>query len=70
VRLVYDFAVEQEGASASSVVTGTFAAVAADVVARGGSPGVLPPEAGLPADVVLEALAERGLRVRRSEESL
>jgi len=70
VRLVYDFAVEQEGASASSVVTGTFAAVAADLVAQGGSPGVLPPEAGLPAGAVLEALAERGLHVRRSEQPL
>jgi saccharopine dehydrogenase-like NADP-dependent oxidoreductase len=67
VRLVYDFAVEQEGASASSVITGTLAAVAADVVAQGGSPGVLPPEAGLPAGAVLDALAERGLHVRRSE---
>jgi saccharopine dehydrogenase-like NADP-dependent oxidoreductase len=70
VRLVYDFAVEQEGTSASSVITGTFAAVAADLVARGGSPGVLPPEGGLPAGAVLEALAERGLHVRRSEQPL
>jgi saccharopine dehydrogenase-like NADP-dependent oxidoreductase len=70
VRLVYDFAVEQEGASASSVITGTFAAVAADLVARGGSPGVRPPEAGLPAGAVLDALAARGLHVRRSELSL
>jgi saccharopine dehydrogenase-like NADP-dependent oxidoreductase len=70
VRLVYDFAVEQEGASASSVVTGTLAAVAADLVARGGPPGVLPPEAGLQARAVLQALAERGLHVQRSEHPL
>jgi lysine 6-dehydrogenase len=67
-RLVYDFAVEQEGRSASSVITGTLAAVAADLVARCGQAGVLPPEAGLPAGGVLEALAARGLEVRRSEQ--
>jgi saccharopine dehydrogenase-like NADP-dependent oxidoreductase len=70
VRLVYDFAVEHDGASASSVVTGSFAAVAADLVARGGPPGVLPPEAGLPAREVLDALAERGLHVRCPEQPL
>jgi saccharopine dehydrogenase-like NADP-dependent oxidoreductase len=70
VRLVYHFAVEQEGASASSVITGTFAAVAADLVAQGGSAGVFPPEASLPAASVLEALAERGLGVERSEQPI
>jgi len=70
VRFVYDFAVECAGASASSVITGTFAAIAADLVARGGCPGVLPPEAGLPADAMLAALAERSLHVRRSEHAL
>src|SRR5262249_33711100 len=45
VTLVYDFAVEQVGRSASSAITGTVAAIAADLVARGGEPGVVPPEA-------------------------
>jgi saccharopine dehydrogenase-like NADP-dependent oxidoreductase len=64
IRLIYDFAVEYEGASASSRVTGRVAAVAADLVAAGGLLGVHPPEGGLDADAVLAALAERGLEVR------
>ena len=36
--LTYDFAVEPVGRSASSTITGTVAAIAADMVARGGEP--------------------------------
>ena len=43
--LTYDFAVEAVGRSASSTITGTVAAIAADMVARGGPAGVHPPEA-------------------------
>ncbi len=52
VTLVFDFAVEQVGRSASSAITGTVAAIAADLVARGGPAGR--PPAGRcvrPADV-------------------
>jgi len=43
-ELVYDFAVESVGVSASSRITGTFAAICADLVAGGGAPGVWPPD--------------------------
>jgi len=67
VELVYDFAVEHEGASASSRITGTFAAICADLVARGGGrPGVQPPEAAFAPGNVLEALEQRGMPVRIS----
>jgi lysine 6-dehydrogenase len=67
VELTYDFTVEHEGASASSRITGTFAAICADLVAAGGGvPGVVPPEGAFaPADV-LRALEERGMPVLRS----
>jgi saccharopine dehydrogenase-like NADP-dependent oxidoreductase len=67
VTLVYDFAVEQVGRSASSAITGTVAAIAADLVARGGAPGVVPPEAAFDPHGFVDALALRGLRVQASE---
>ncbi len=67
VTLTYDFAVEQVGRSASSAITGTVAAVAADLVARGGEPGVVPPEAAFDPQGFVDALALRGLEVRGSE---
>ena len=60
VSLVYDFAVEQVGRSASSAITGTVAAIAADLVARGGPTGVHPPEGAFDPRAFLDALAERG----------
>jgi lysine 6-dehydrogenase len=63
VTLIFDFAVEQVGRSASSVVTGTVAAIAADLVARGGRLGVHPPEGAFDPRQFLAALAERGLTV-------
>jgi saccharopine dehydrogenase-like NADP-dependent oxidoreductase len=67
VTLVYDFAVEQVGRSASSAITGTVAAIAADLVAQGGAPGVVPPEAAFDPQGFVDALALRGLRVEASE---
>ncbi len=67
VSLVYDFAVEQVGRSASSAITGTVAAIAADMVARGGPAGVVPPEGAFDAGVFLAALAERSLTVAERE---
>src|SRR3954468_1003748 len=67
VTLVYDFAVEQVGRSASSTITGTVAAIAADVVARGGPAGVIPPEGAFDAAAFLAALAERDLVVTERE---
>jgi len=64
VSLVYDFAVEATGRSASSAVTGTVAAIAADLVARGGDAGVRPPEAAFDPRAFVRALALRGLEVR------
>jgi saccharopine dehydrogenase-like NADP-dependent oxidoreductase len=64
VTLVYDFSVEQVGRSASSVVTGTVAAIATDLVARGsGTAGVNPPEGVFDPREFVHALAERGLSV-------
>jgi lysine 6-dehydrogenase len=63
MTLTYDFAVEQTGRSASAAITGTVAAIAADLVARGGPAGVHPPEAAFEARPFIEALAERGLFV-------
>ena len=40
MTLEYDFAVEAVGHSASSTITGTVAAIAADLVAQGGPAGV------------------------------
>jgi hypothetical protein len=45
--------------SASSVITGTVAAIAADVVTRGGTASVRPPEAALDPAQFLDALNER-----------
>jgi saccharopine dehydrogenase-like NADP-dependent oxidoreductase len=67
VALVYDFAVEAVGRSASSAITGTVAAIAADMVARGGPVGVRPPEAAFDARGFVDALAERGLTVGERE---
>jgi hypothetical protein len=61
--LTYDFAVEQTGRSASAAITGTVAAIAADVVARGGPIGVHPPEAAFAPRPFIDALAERDLVV-------
>jgi len=63
LTLVYDFAVEQVGRSASAAITGTVAAIAADLVARGGRPGVRPPEDAFEARTFIDALAARGLTV-------
>jgi len=63
LTLVYDFAVEQVGRSASAAITGTVAAIAADLVARGGRVGVDPPEAAFAARPFIDALATRGLTV-------
>ncbi len=67
VTLVYDFAVEQVGRSASSTITGTVAAIAADMVARGGPLGVHPPEGAFDPRAFLDALALRGLTVNVRE---
>jgi lysine 6-dehydrogenase len=67
VTVVYDFAVEEEGRSASSTITGTVAAIAADLVARGGPTGVHAPEAAFDPRAFVDALAERGLTVTERE---
>jgi saccharopine dehydrogenase-like NADP-dependent oxidoreductase len=63
--LVYDFAVDAVEGSASSAITGTVAAIAADFVTRGGTPDVRPPEAALDPAEFLEAVGERRLGVER-----
>ena len=68
VTLMYDFAVEQTGRSASAAITGTVAAIAADLVAHGGPAGVHPPEAAFDPQAFVDALAERGLVVVEREE--
>jgi saccharopine dehydrogenase-like NADP-dependent oxidoreductase len=65
--LTYDFAVEQTGRSASAAITGTVAAIAAGLVARGGPVGVHPPEAAFDPRPFIDALGERGLLVREKE---
>jgi saccharopine dehydrogenase-like NADP-dependent oxidoreductase len=67
MTLTYDFAVEQTGRSASAAITGTVAAIAADLVADGGPVGVHPPEAAFAPRPFVEALAERGLAVVEAE---
>ncbi len=69
VTLVDDLVVERVGEpSASAAVTGTVAAIAADLVARGHAPeGVRAPEAALDPLVVLDALAERDIHVVQAE---
>jgi lysine 6-dehydrogenase len=68
LRLTYDFAVEQTGRSASSTITGTVAAIAADTVARGGGRiGVHAPESAFEPRPLLDALALRGLTVIERE---
>ncbi len=69
VTLVYDFAVEEVGRSASSAITGTVAAIAADLVARGGPVGVHPPEGAFDPRSFVEALAARRLTVDEREET-
>jgi lysine 6-dehydrogenase len=65
--LTYDFAVEAVGRSASSAITGTVAAIAADTVARGGPVGVHPPEGAFDPRAFIDALALRGLTVTERE---
>ena len=62
---MFDLVVERVGEpSASAAVTGTTAAIAAELVARGRTPaGVHAPEAALDPASVLDALAERDVRV-------
>jgi saccharopine dehydrogenase-like NADP-dependent oxidoreductase len=67
VTLVYDFAVEQVGRSASSAITGTVAAIAADLVAQGGPVGVHPPEGAFDPRTFLDALASRGFVISERE---
>jgi len=67
LSLVYDFAVEETGRSASSRITGTVAAIAADLVAQGGRAGVHPPEGAFDPRAFLDALAERDLDVTERE---
>ena len=67
VTLTFDFAVEQTGRSASSAITGTVAAIAADLVARGGRAGVHPPEGAFDPAAFVAALAERGMTVTERE---
>jgi lysine 6-dehydrogenase len=67
VSLAYDFAVEETGRSASSRITGTVAAIAAQLVADGGPPGVYPPEAAFDPRRFLDELAKRGLEVQQRE---
>jgi lysine 6-dehydrogenase len=67
VTIVFDFAVEEAGRSASSVVTGTVAAIATDLVAGGGPTGVHPPEGAFDPRAFVEALAQRGLTVTERE---
>jgi saccharopine dehydrogenase-like NADP-dependent oxidoreductase len=68
-RLTYDFAVERTGRSASSAITGTMGAVAADLVAAGGTVGVVPPESAFDPARVLEAVRARGFEVSETRES-
>jgi saccharopine dehydrogenase-like NADP-dependent oxidoreductase len=63
VQLAYDLAVQLEGGSATSLITGTMASIAAISVVAGGRPGVHSAEGGLDAKVVLGALVERGFVV-------
>jgi len=66
-RVVFDFAVEETGRSASSRITGTVAAIAADEVARGGVAGVRPPEEAFDPAAFVAALERRGLRIDRHD---
>ncbi|HET9723447.1 MAG TPA: saccharopine dehydrogenase C-terminal domain-containing protein, partial [Actinomycetota bacterium] len=68
VTLVFDLVVERVGEpSASAAITGTVAAISADLVAEGRAPeGVHAPEAALDPTAVLEALARRGFAVRET----
>jgi saccharopine dehydrogenase-like NADP-dependent oxidoreductase len=67
VALLYDFAVEQVGRSASSAITGTVAAIAADMISRGGPTGVHAPEAAFDPRAFVDALARRGLTITERE---
>ncbi|MQA05221.1 MAG: hypothetical protein GEV07_21675 [Streptosporangiales bacterium] len=63
----YDFAVENSGRSASATITGTVAAIAADMVTAPSAPGVRAPESALDPNDFLDRLAERGLEVSASK---
>jgi lysine 6-dehydrogenase len=67
VTLVYDVAVEEVGRSASARITGTVAAISADLVSREGPLGVHPPEAAFEPRGFVDALGRRGLTVVESE---
>lgn len=67
MTLTFDFAVEAVGRSASSIITGTVAAIATDMVARGGAVGVHPPEGAFDPRAFIDALALRGLTVTERE---
>ena len=67
VTLLFDFALEEVGRSASSTITGTVAAIAADTVARSGPAGVHAPEAAFDARAFIDALAQRGLTISQRE---
>lgn len=67
MTLTYDFAVETVGHSASSTITGTVAAIAADLIARGGPVGVHPPEAAFDPRGFVNALVDRGLTIVEGE---
>ena len=68
VTLVSDLVVERVGEpSASAAITGTVAAIVADLVASGHAPeGVHAPDAALDPLAVLEALSRRGFEVREA----
>jgi saccharopine dehydrogenase-like NADP-dependent oxidoreductase len=69
-RIVYDFATENVGKTASSAITGTMAAIAAALVADGGGqPGVHPPEGAFDPLEVLGALKARGFEITETEDS-
>ena len=67
VTRIFDVVVEAVGRSASSTVTGTFAAIAADHVAQGGPVGVHPPEGACDATAVVEDVRARGIAVAEHE---
>jgi saccharopine dehydrogenase-like NADP-dependent oxidoreductase len=65
--LIYDFAVDSADGSASSVITGVVAAIAADAVACGaGRAGVHAPEGAFDPQAFLSSLRERGFEVHES----
>lgn len=67
-RITYDFAVDAADGSASSHITGTVAAVATDLVARGGQAGVHSPEGASVPGAVLQELYRRGFQITETRE--